>query len=82
MISIIYCLEGGVPIGADWDPTKLSLSWSISNTCAESEQGPGPMLFHSNSHSLGRGCDEEAAAALIKELHDILETDRYPFSPP
>jgi hypothetical protein len=25
--------------------------------------------------------DDEEAAALIKELHDIVENDRYPFSP-
>jgi len=24
---------------------------------------------------------DEAAAALTQELHDIIETDRYPFSP-
>jgi hypothetical protein len=25
--------------------------------------------------------DDDEAAALIKELHDIVENDRYPFSP-
>jgi hypothetical protein len=25
--------------------------------------------------------DDEQAAALIQELHDIVENDRYPFSP-
>jgi hypothetical protein len=42
------CLDGGVPIGADRDPTKLSFSWPTSNVYPESAQGPCPMLFHTD----------------------------------
>jgi len=41
-----YFLEAGVPIGADWDPTKLSFYAFISIAYTESAEGPGPMLIH------------------------------------
>jgi len=38
-LSELFCLEAGVPIGADWDPTKLSFSCATLNTYAEPAKG-------------------------------------------
>jgi hypothetical protein len=53
LIYRLYLPGDGVPIGADWDPTRPSFSNSIPSTCAESALGPRSMLIHSLSAMRG-----------------------------
>jgi len=49
LICRLYLPGDGVPIGADWDPTKPSFSSSIPSTCPDSAWGPRSMLIRSEA---------------------------------